>query len=81
MQKKMVRLKSMSVLLGCTITNRNALITTVYVWHIHCQHAWMFLSFFHSTERHGLPPVPTYFAGGYGVGFEPKTVLAWLRQI
>ena len=40
-----------------------------------------FSVFFHSTERHGLPPVPTYFAGGYGVGFEPKTVLAWLRQI
>ena len=59
LQGKMVRPRSMSVLLGCTITNWNALITTVYVWQVHCQHAQMFLSLSHSTERHEPPTVPT----------------------
>ena len=53
MGEKMVRPRSRSALLGCTITNWNALITTVYVRQIHCQHAQMYLSLFHSTRRHG----------------------------
>ena len=55
-----MRPRSISVLLGCTITNWNTLITTVYVQQIHCQHAQMFLSLFQSTGRHGPSPVPAY---------------------
>ena len=63
-EEKMVRPRSMSVLLGCTITNWNALITTVYVRQIHCQYAQMFLSLFHSTGRYEPPPVSTYIYTG-----------------
>ena len=72
----MVRPRSMSVLLGCTITNWNALITTVYVRQIHCQHVQMFLSLFHSV---GVawptpPPLLTYtYARGHK-GWMPTLV-------
>ena len=51
MTQKMVRLRSRSVLLACTITNGNTLILSVYVKVSHCQCTQMFLSLFHSDEK------------------------------
>ena len=47
----MVRAGSRSALLGCTITNGNALLQPVYVKVSHCQCTQMFLSMFHSDEK------------------------------
>ena len=49
--RELVRLRSRSVLLACTITNGNALILSVYVKVSHCQCTQMFLSLFHSDEK------------------------------
>ena len=47
-KERMVLVESRSALLPCTISNWTTAILPVYVKHLCCQHAQMFLSLFHS---------------------------------